>query len=228
MAKHQLAASQRWGFDFVRGQPLSDTKLFLWERVPPTNDIPEMYTLSRAAHVRTNPTDNLLKSPCSRNRRHYRTSSYIDLLDERAEQSNKSTENLRDLSFEDVDGHSATSSCDESSFEDSTLHDHHLHHHEKMLIDSIGTTASSSASLCTTITRSCTNNNNSQSTTVTSNHSSSNSIRCSPRNREKRQPKITGKSPAYFSFIQLLEQTIKSNIIYKNKNVNIGRELRYG
>lgn len=166
-----------------------------------------MYTLSRAAHVRTNPNDNLLKSPCSRNRRHYRTSSYIDLLDERAEQSNKSTDNLRDLSFEDVDGHSATSSCDESSFEDSThhAHDHHLHHHEKMLIDSIGTTAESSASsLCTTITRSCTTTSNSQSTKETNNHSSSNSIRCSPRNREKRQPKITGKSPLASLFYSII------------------------
>lgn len=229
LAKHQLAASQRWGFDFARGQPLEDTKLYLWERVPPTNDIPEMYTLSRAAHIRSIDND-LTKSP--NKRRHYRTSSYIDLLDERSELSNKHkpTNNLLDLSFEDVDGgHSSGSSCDEESFEEST--------HEKMLIDSvvvdINSSTSSDNSNCNnsnnhsllvqsktaintdvrlinkrrtttanaTFNRisnnssssisssSCRNNNNGNSSSSTNNFRN---LRSSPRNREKRQPKITG------------------------------------
>lgn len=199
MAKHQQAVSQRWGFDFVRGQPLTDAKVYLWERVPPTNDIPEMYTLSRAAHARPHTDAELLRSPRSHSRCHYRTSSYIDLLDERAEQANQMSGTgacLLDLSFEDVDGHSAASSCDESSFEEpatrsgasptssSHLLLHHNRHHEDMLIDQLVAAMPTSSACMTTITRS-----NSQSNGPSQNSS----IRCSPRNREKRQPKITGE-----------------------------------
>lgn len=137
LAKHQMAASERWGFDFVRGKPLDDTKLFLWERVPPTNDIPEMYTLSRAAHIRHIEAEHQMRSP-SKQRRQYRTSSYIDLLDERSEQSNNhiALNNVLDLSFEDVDaGHSSASSCDEESFDERTSGPH-----EKMLIDATNDT----------------------------------------------------------------------------------------
>lgn len=127
LAKHQIAASQKWGFDFVRGCPLEDPKLFLWQRVPPTNEIPEMYALSRAAHIRPIDPD---RTP-SKKRRHtqqqqqqQRRDSFLDLYDELHERSNRyhndsDKSNLLDLSFEDVDGgHTSASSCDEDSFED--------------------------------------------------------------------------------------------------------------
>lgn len=119
MAKHQMSASQKWGFDFVRGCPMDDTKLFLWERVPPTNEIPEMYALSRAAHIRPIDPD---RTP-SKKRRNTRRDSFLDLYDDLAEQSNRymdsSKNNVLDLSFEDVDGgHTSGSSCDEDSFEE--------------------------------------------------------------------------------------------------------------
>lgn len=114
-----MSASQKWGFDFVRGCPLEDTKLFLWERVPPTNEIPEMYALSRAAHIRPIDPD---RTP-SKKRRHVRRDSFLDLYDELADQTNhyidSSKNNVLDLSFEDVDGgHTSASSCDEDSFEE--------------------------------------------------------------------------------------------------------------
>ncbi|XP_031619639.1 uncharacterized protein LOC116338486 [Contarinia nasturtii] len=119
LAKHQMSASQKWGFDFVRGCPMEDTKLFLWERVPPTNEIPEMYALSRAAHIRPIEPD---RTP-SKKRHHMRRDSFLDLYDELADQSNRyvntSKSNVLDLSFEDVDGgHTSASSCDEDSFEE--------------------------------------------------------------------------------------------------------------
>lgn len=119
MSKHQISASQKWGFDFVRGCPLEETKLFLWERVPPTNEIPEMYALSRAAHIRPIDPD---RTP-SKKRRNTRRDSFLDLYDELAERSNRyvdtSKSNVLDLSFEDVDGgHTSASSCDEDSFEE--------------------------------------------------------------------------------------------------------------
>lgn len=231
-----MAATQRWGFDFVRGKPLEDTKLFLWERVPPTNDIPEMYTLSRAAHIRHIEADHQMRSPSKR--RQYRTTSYIDLLDERSEQSNNhiAVSNVLDLSFEeDVDaGHSSASSCDEESFDERTSG-----HHEKMLIDTANDTlncssGSSNSSIllnASTIDNSQTHdvrltalptivsvpkpapvavpstsvsvrraNNNTATTNSQCNRTScrtttntvARNLRSSPRNREKRQPKITG------------------------------------
>lgn len=119
LAKHQMSASQKWGFDFVRGCPLEETKLFLWERVPPTNEIPEMYALSRAAHIRPIDPD---RTP-SKKRRNTRRDSFLDLYDELADRSNRyvdtSKNNVLDLSFEDVDGgHTSASSCDEDSFEE--------------------------------------------------------------------------------------------------------------
>lgn len=103
----------------MRGCPLEETKLFLWERVPPTNEIPEMYALSRAAHIRPIDPD---RTP-SKKRRNTRRDSYLDLYDELAERSNRyvdtSKNNVLDLSFEDVDGgHTSASSCDEDSFEE--------------------------------------------------------------------------------------------------------------
>lgn len=71
LANLQLAASERWGFNFAQCVPITDNKNYIWERVPPTN--PEMYTIIRAAHLRetiTPPNFNNL------------------LLDERADRAN--------------------------------------------------------------------------------------------------------------------------------------------
>lgn len=108
-----MSASQKWGFDFVRGCPIDDASLFLWERVPPTNEIPEMYTLSRAAHIR--PIDQSDRTP-SKKRRLNRESSYMDLYDELADQSNRY--NKLELSFEDVDDGNTSASSGEESFEE--------------------------------------------------------------------------------------------------------------
>lgn len=114
-----MSASQKWGFDFVRGCPIDDASLYLWERVPPTNEIPEMYTLSRAAHMR--PIEPIDRTPSKKRRNHQRRNSYFDLYDEMVDKSNRYNppkRNLLDLSFEDVDdGHTSSSSCEES-FED--------------------------------------------------------------------------------------------------------------
>lgn len=255
LAKQQLAASERWGFDFARGQPLSNQKIFLWERVPSEHDMPKMYTLTRAAHIR--PIDDVTQSPKPQRRfnRSSAAASYMDLLDQRADELNKDiTENVLDLSFEDIEGgHSSSESCDESSFEEAT--------HEKMFIDSMidsvsksanvhsvqltststsatsvtsmsssssafvsatappkcGLTPSASVIRSTIQTRNCINQNSSSTGTNSGNSSNSTSnnnnnnktnnqnscknIRSSPRNREKRQPKITGKLRIfYYSF----------------------------
>lgn len=124
-----MSACQKWGFDFVRGCPLEDPKLFLWERVPPTNEIPEMYALSRAAHIR--PIEPSDRTPSKKHRRHHHTArrdSFLDLYDELHDRSNRYNDsgksNILDLSFEDVDGgHTSGSSCDEDSFEDDMLCD---------------------------------------------------------------------------------------------------------
>lgn len=71
LANLQLAANERWGFDFSKCVPMTDNKNYIWERVPPTN--PEMYTIIRGAHLRETST----------------TPNYNDLLlDERANRAN--------------------------------------------------------------------------------------------------------------------------------------------
>lgn len=73
LANLQLAASERWGFNFAKCVPIPDNKNYIWERVPPTT--PEMYTIIRAAHLRE--TSNI--SP----------PNFNDLLlDERADRAN--------------------------------------------------------------------------------------------------------------------------------------------
>lgn len=128
LAKHQMSASQKWGFDFVRGCPIDDPSLYLWERVPPTNEIPEMYTLSRAAHMR--PIEPIDRTPSKKRRNHQRRNSYFDMFDEMVAESNRYNppkRNLLDLSFEDVDdGHTSSSSCDEESFEEEDNYDDNL------------------------------------------------------------------------------------------------------
>ncbi|XP_059608805.1 cyclin-dependent kinase inhibitor 1 [Phlebotomus argentipes] len=55
LTKSQREATKRWGFDFSRGEPVQDHGQFVWKRVPPAV-MPQMYTLSRAAHCREIPT----------------------------------------------------------------------------------------------------------------------------------------------------------------------------
>ncbi|KAH8375356.1 cyclin-dependent kinase inhibitor 1 [Drosophila serrata] len=61
LERHQELATQKWGFDFRAGCPLTEKSSFIWERVSfqESSFAPEMYTLTRAAHVRpeSNPSD---------------------------------------------------------------------------------------------------------------------------------------------------------------------------
>ncbi|KAL5288335.1 dap family protein [Megaselia abdita] len=49
--QHQETATKKWGFDFRSGQPTTSTT-YSWERVVVPEIVPEMYTLTRAAHIR--------------------------------------------------------------------------------------------------------------------------------------------------------------------------------
>ncbi|KAH8336804.1 cyclin-dependent kinase inhibitor 1 [Drosophila kikkawai] len=61
LERHQEMATQKWGFDFRAGCPLAEKSSFIWERVSfqESSFAPEMYTLTRAAHVRpeSSPSD---------------------------------------------------------------------------------------------------------------------------------------------------------------------------
>lgn len=73
--KQQDRAIKKWGFDFRNGSPLTTNTQFVWERISyqESNRAPEVYTLTRAAHVRPAPV----------------VPSNADLLmDERAEREN--------------------------------------------------------------------------------------------------------------------------------------------
>lgn len=48
----QEMAAQKWGFDFRTGQPTTAPTCYSWERVSVPEIVPEMYTLTRAAHIR--------------------------------------------------------------------------------------------------------------------------------------------------------------------------------
>lgn len=222
LAKHQLSASQKWGFDFVRGCPMEDTKLFMWERVPPTNEIPEMYTLSRAAHMRPIDPD---RTP-SKKRRHTRRDSFLDLYDDLADESNRYVPPRKssklDLSFEDIDGSTSASSCDEESFEeddDNLLCDINWMPGTSAKIPAnrapavvppqsatattttCGDTVSAAPAnpQCSTIansscdTSSSTTAINANKSCPSTSNSSTRILRSSPRNREKRQLQITGE-----------------------------------
>ncbi|KAH8405457.1 hypothetical protein KR215_000199 [Drosophila sulfurigaster] len=56
LERHQEMATQKWGFDFRADRPLSANGSFIWERVSSQESTfaPQMYTLTRAAHVRSN------------------------------------------------------------------------------------------------------------------------------------------------------------------------------
>ncbi|XP_037953795.1 uncharacterized protein LOC119683967 isoform X2 [Teleopsis dalmanni] len=92
LEKNHEKAAKKWGFDFRNGMPIKCNSHFVWERVTfqEATNSPEMYTLTRAAHVRpvtTPPTP-------------------IDLLiDERAERENF------------ISSATDTDSCDESQDE---------------------------------------------------------------------------------------------------------------
>lgn len=55
LERHQEMATQKWGFDFRADRPLNGNGSFIWERVSSqeSNFAPQMYTLTRAAHVRS-------------------------------------------------------------------------------------------------------------------------------------------------------------------------------
>lgn len=76
LANLQLAASERWGFNFAQCTPIADNKNYIWERVPPTN--PEMYTIIRAAHIRETSSSSSSSQANFNNL----------LLDERADRAN--------------------------------------------------------------------------------------------------------------------------------------------
>lgn len=88
--RHQEKASKKWGFDFRSGNPLATGNTqFIWERVQFADFLPEMYTLSRAAHVREVPN----------------ATSFDLLMDERADRENNSLSAIE------------TDSCDDSQDE---------------------------------------------------------------------------------------------------------------
>lgn len=96
MEKSQEKASRKWGFDFRNGSPLSANSQYIWERVSSQEShiAPEMYTLTRAAHVRPTPAPK----------------THLEMLmDERAERENNL--NLSQTSVTDTD------SCDDSQDE---------------------------------------------------------------------------------------------------------------
>lgn len=88
--QHQEKASKKWGFDFRTGNPLAiGNTQYIWERVQFVDVLPEMYTLTRAAHVREVPN----------------ATSFDHLMDERADRENSSLSALE------------TDSCDDSQDE---------------------------------------------------------------------------------------------------------------
>ncbi|XP_073813694.1 cyclin-dependent kinase inhibitor dacapo [Musca autumnalis] len=97
LEKSQERASRKWGFDFRTGSPLSANSQYIWERVSTQENqiAPEMYTLTRAAHVRPTPAPK---------------TNLEMLMDERAER-----ENHLNLSQSSVT--TDTDSCDDSQDE---------------------------------------------------------------------------------------------------------------
>lgn len=99
LEKHQEKATKKWGFDFRNGSPLSANSQFIWERVSTQESCiaPEMYTLTRVAHVRPIQTT---ASPAAK--------THMELLmDERADREN----------FNISQSATDTDSCDDSQDE---------------------------------------------------------------------------------------------------------------
>ncbi|XP_022229771.2 cyclin-dependent kinase inhibitor 1 [Drosophila obscura] len=100
LERHQEMATQKWGFNFRAGCPLADSSSFTWELVSfqESSFAPNMYTLTRAAHVR--PSEE--------------TGANDALINERAERENF-TVNVANSSLEsNTDNDSCYDSQDES------------------------------------------------------------------------------------------------------------------
>uniref|UniRef100_A0A1A9X4C2 Cyclin-dependent kinase inhibitor domain-containing protein n=1 Tax=Glossina brevipalpis TaxID=37001 RepID=A0A1A9X4C2_9MUSC len=98
LAKHHEEATQKWGFDFRAGSPLAATNpQFIWERITSQESIiiPEVYTLTRNAHVHPSPVQ---------------PTPFDLLMDDRAERENDT------ISGSATD----TDSCDEFHVENSS------------------------------------------------------------------------------------------------------------
>lgn len=184
LTKHHKTASDRWGFNFVHGYPLSDHKQFMWERVPPTSGVPQMYTLSRAAHTRPIHTESAAAAAarlsCAASACLQPT--FDELLDERAERANRPS-NPRLLLVD----HSASSSTSDES--DTSLSPQKAH---------ISLTITAAASPIMMQTRSTIHQQQSTTRSATASSPASSTLRSSPR--EKRQPRITGERLSYLCF----------------------------
>ncbi|XP_034478700.1 uncharacterized protein LOC117784952 isoform X2 [Drosophila innubila] len=84
LERHQEMATQKWGFDFRSDRPLSANGSFIWERVSSQESTfaPQMYTLTRAAHVRSDANDSAMASDMD------------TLLNERADRENLANSSL--------------------------------------------------------------------------------------------------------------------------------------
>ncbi|XP_064537997.1 uncharacterized protein dap [Drosophila montana] len=60
LERHQELATKKWGFDFRSDRPLAKNASYIWERVSTQESdyAPQMYTLTRAAHVRPDAYDS--------------------------------------------------------------------------------------------------------------------------------------------------------------------------
>ncbi|KAM8711076.1 hypothetical protein ACLKA7_000240 [Drosophila subpalustris] len=84
LERHQEMATQKWGFDFRTDRPLGANGSFIWERVSSQESTfaPQMYTLTRAAHVRSDANDSAMPSDMD------------TLLNERADRENLANSSL--------------------------------------------------------------------------------------------------------------------------------------
>ncbi|SPP74034.1 cyclin-dependent kinase inhibitor 1 [Drosophila guanche] len=102
LERHQELATQKWGFNFRAGCPLADNSSFTWEVVSfqGSSYAPNMYTLTRAAHVRPSEESS--------------ANDMDGLINERAERENF-TVNVANSSLEsNTDNDSCYDSQDES------------------------------------------------------------------------------------------------------------------
>ncbi|KAH8384758.1 hypothetical protein KR093_007792 [Drosophila rubida] len=86
LERHQEVSTQKWGFDFRADRPLVTNGSFIWERVSSQESTyaPQMYTLTRAAHMRTSSSANASATP----------SDMDVLLNERADRENLANSSL--------------------------------------------------------------------------------------------------------------------------------------
>lgn len=187
LKKHHVAACERWGFDFAAGAPMAEHKQYTWERVPPTNTVPEMYTLSRAAHIRD--VRLLAAAAAAAAAATTDTNNYNDLLDERAERSNRIPTIIEIESI----AAAVTKSAVQQQQQQSTVE-------MASSSESVNAATAAAATVATTATIESTTS----TTTATANVTLS-PMRLRQSTSEKRQPKITGK----FFFVIILEVSVK-------------------